>query len=307
MANDDSDLIVRLVALNEKTRNAWKDPHNASFYVPASFIASEHREDSSPDSEVDDIELPDSEPEIRLTFKDFPKDISEGFMFGQDKDSCDIYCGCSEALNVSRHVFSITINKKGQVVLKHLTPKTRISVQYGDQEPGIRYLSTWILFPECDEGITIKLAGQLRFRVFVPTHETYPEEYKQACVEYVTNGEDAVRAIPILPTHSQPMTMDPGRMPTPNQKPFYYRCTKKKLGCGNYGKAYLVYDASTGEEYAGKEFKRGQFDYDEGHILASQNHVSNVTLSHTLIQIYPHIFQIDTVGKWHMEQTLTRY
>lgn len=296
MANDDSNLIVRLVALNEKTRNAWKDPHNASFYVPVSLIASEHREGSRPDTGIDEIESPDSEPEIRLTLNDFPKDLSEGFMFGQDKDSCDI---CSDAFNVSRQVFSITINKKCQVVLKHLTPKTRISVQYGDQEPGVRRLSTWILFPECKKGIIIKVAQQLKFLIIVPDHGTLTEKYRQGCLDYLTNVESAVA---ILPSHHPPAT-NPIQMPTRNTKPFYYRCVEKELGSSKSGKVYLVYDASTGEEFAGKELKCGKFDHDLGRIWISQNHVSIVSLFHALVRVQLYVFQTNTVGKRHMKKT----
>ncbi len=83
--------------------------------------------------------------------------------------SCDIYCGRkSKAFNISARAFSITIDKRGQVLLKNLNPKSWISVQYGDQEPDVRTLSTWIIFPFCEKGVTIKVAEQLKFRAIVP-------------------------------------------------------------------------------------------------------------------------------------------
>lgn len=296
MEHYDPSLIARLIPLNERTSQAWKDPHNAPFYKPASFQGFEHREGSSRDTtpfedEIDAKDkVSDSESEIRLTLNDLPKDITEGFMFGKNKHFCDIYCGeWSKAFNISGRAFSITIDKKGQVVLKYLTPKSEISVQYGDQQPGVRTLSTWILFPDCEKGIVVEVADQLRFRVIVPYHNFFGGDYRQACLEYVTNVESAVASIPILTTNSQPVTMDPSRMPTPNTKPFYYR--ERVLGRGSSGTVYLVRDVSTGEEYAGKEFHCGQIDYDEGLVLASQKHVSNIILCHTLVRTHLDAFR----------------
>ena len=175
MADNDSNLIVRLVPLNEKTRRAWKNPHNALFYVPASHQASEHRQSPSgktplPDNNVDQKDKASyPESQIELMINDLPKDVTKGFVFGSRKDSCDIYCGRkSKTFNISAQAFSITIDKKGQVILKNLNPKSWISVQYGDQETGIRTSFTWILFSTCQEGIVVEVAEQLKFRAIVP-------------------------------------------------------------------------------------------------------------------------------------------
>ena len=139
MADSDPNLIVRLLPLNERTRIAWKNPHNSQFYVPASFKDFEERENSSRattplDDEIDSQEdAPDSEAELRLTLNDFPKDIAAGFVFGRSKKVCDIYCGeRSSDFNITVRAFSITVNAKGQAVLKYLTPNSTISVKYGN-------------------------------------------------------------------------------------------------------------------------------------------------------------------------------
>lgn len=283
MADCDPSLIVRLVPLNERTRNAWKDPHNAPFYVPASFQGFQRREGSSRETTPYEADIAtqnkvsDEESEIRLTLNDIPKDVTQGFMFGRSKSSCDVYCGeRSDAYNISGQAFSITINKKGQVILKYLTPKSNISVQYGDQEPGVRTTFTWILFPECKKGIVIKVAEELVFGVIMPLHGDFAEEYRKGCYEYVANVESAVASIPVLGVESQSLTTDPSRIPTPNTKPFYYRCVEEELGRGSFGKVYLVRDVTTGKKYAGKEFHCDQVDQNEGHILAQQNHVSKI-------------------------------
>lgn len=278
MADNDSNLIVRLVPLNEKTRRVWKNPHNASFYVPASHQASEHRQSSSgktplPDNNVgqkNKASYPESH--IELMINDFPKDVTKGFVFGSNKDSCDIYCGRkSNAFNISARAFSITIDKRGQVLLKNLNPKSWISVQYGDQEPGVRTSFTWILFSACEEGIIVEVAERLKFRAIVPRNAMFSEAYREACYEYVTNVESAVAAIPIPTSVNQPVTASPSQMPGAKTGPFYYR--EKEIGSGFFGKVYLVRDVSTGKEYAGKEYD-SDYVYDEGHILACQNHVS---------------------------------
>lgn len=311
MADSDANLIVRLTPLNERTRSAWKDPHNTAFYVHPSFQGSERREASSRQATPfsDDIdaqdELADSESEIRLTLDKYPKELTQGYVFGKDKRFCDIYCGeWSNAFNISGRTFSIAVNKKGQVVLKYLTPKSIISVQYGNQEPGVRAKSTWILFRGCKDDILVKAAKNLEFRVIVPEHYTFGEDYKNACCEYVTNVESAVAAMPNLTMDSQPVTADPSRILTPNTKRFYYRCKEQELGRGTYGKVYLVYDASTGEEYAGKEFHSDQVNYGEGHILAQQDHVSNIILFHTLLRVHLHIVETNKVKETAHESSV---
>ena len=293
MANSDPNLIVSLTPLNERTRTAWRDLHNTPFYVRPSFQGFERHEAPSRDAtpfsnDIDPQEKkPDSESEITLTLNKYPKELTQGFMFGKDKRFCDVYCGeWSKAFNISRRTFSITVNKKGEAVLKYLTPKSTISVQYGNQEPGVRTVSTWILFPGCKNGIIIKAAELLEFRILVPNHRNFGQDFKRACCEYVTNVESAVAAMPNLTMDNQPVTAEPSRMLTPNTRPFYYRCVEQELGRGSYGKVYIVYEASTGEEYAGKEFHSDQVNYNEGDILAKQDHVSNVILSHTLIWVY---------------------
>lgn len=316
MADSDPSLIVRLTPLNERTRSAWKDPHNTAFYVHPSFQGFEPREAPSREATPfsDDIDAQDkradSESEIRLTLNRYPKELTQGYVFGKDKRFCDIYCGeWSRAFNISGQTFSIAVNKKGQVVLKYLTPKSVISVQYGNQEPGVRAKSTWILFRSCKNGIIVNVAERLEFRVIVPKHDTFGEDYKNACCEYVTNVESAVAAMPNLTMDSQPVTADPSRMQTPNTNRFYYRCKEREIGRGTYGKVYLVYDASTGEEYAGKEFHSDQVNYGEGQILAQQDHVSNVILSHTLLRVHLDIVQTnkvtETAYKSSVEEPLT--
>ncbi|CAD6563772.1 MAG: hypothetical protein ASARMPREDX12_000056 [Alectoria sarmentosa] len=254
MADYDPNLIVRLVPLNERTRNAWKNPHNAPFYVPGSYQGSEDREDSSRGTtpfydELDSRDkVSDSEAEIRLKLDSIPKDVTQGFVFGNNKKACDIYCGeRSKGFNISGMTFSITINKRGQVVLKYLTPKSRISVQYGDQDPGVRTSSTWILFEECRKGIIIEVAEKLRFQAILPDHSSFGPDYRDACYDYVTDVESAVASIPTLTMDSQPPTTDLSSMPTPNSKPFYYRYVESELGRGSSGKVYLVHEVNSGK------------------------------------------------------------
>ena len=150
-------------------------------------------------------------------------------------------------------------------------------------------MSTWVLFQDVEDGITIKVAKKLEFRVIVPDHDMSEENYRRMYYEYLTVVDSAVASMPGLALDSQLGTRDPSQMPTPNTQPFYYRCKKKALGSGSFGKVYLVYDASTGEEYAGKEFHSGQMNYTESDVLACQDHVSNITLSFNPGQIHFHI------------------
>ena len=286
MENDKSVLLVRLIPLNERTRDAWRDPHNAQYFLPSSYQGSEPGERSIRETTPcgDDVENEaskgDSEPELRLKLEDLPKDVAEGFVFGRTKPVCDIYCGAlSRGFNISGRAFSIAINKECQMVLKYLTDKSEISVQYGHQDPGVRRVFTWILFNGCKNDIIVKVAEQLQFCVIVPELKTHTVQYREACREYATNVESAVAAIPVLCLDSQPVTHDPSHLHTANARPFYYRSVGEELGSGSSGRVYVVYDASTGEKYAGKEFHGGQVDHYECQTLAKQNHVSDLALT----------------------------
>ena len=279
--------VARLVAQNERTRQAWAHPHNKPFYKPASFQGFSVRDGGERERTPGDDEMSsnghvqDTEPELRLYLNKRPKDISKGWVFGSDQSACDIYCGehsKSEQYNIGRQTFSMMINRQSQVILKHLNNTNRTLVSYGTQKLGDRQLFVWIMFPHCR--MFVISAKQLKFKVIVvdPTALTGPsrELHMRLRSQFIKDAEDSMLSMPHLSVDSGPINPNSSLVNTPKTQPFYYVRKDRLLGSGSFGKVYIVVDVSTGIEYAGKMFY-GAVDRNEADILAKQNHVSNIT------------------------------
>ena len=289
MDKSDFNIVARLVALNERTRKAWAHPHNASYYVPASFQGfpvheGRSREPTPCDEDMkrcDHVE--DSEPELRLCFNNRPKDISKGWVFGSDQTACDIYCGQHDKkkmYNIGKQTLSITISKQGYVVLQHLREINRTQVQYGSQKAGDRDEFVWIMFPSC-RNITVTSANQLKFQVIVANYSVQSESYREMRAQFLQEVENSTPSTPPPAMDSKVTTVNTSTVSTPTTQPFYYRCDDRILGMGSFGIVYIVVDASTGVEHAGKVFF-GDFDPSEADILAKQKHVSHMTFVFTV-------------------------
>ena len=88
-----------------------------------------------------------------------------------------------------------------------------------------------------------------------------------------------------------------------------YRCKKKVLGRGLYGKVYLVRDVSTGEEYEEKESQDAQINNDRYRTMRRLTHISNIYLSGTLLGThlpFPLSFSEHTDSKKRLEQAVKR-
>lgn len=279
--------VARLVAQNERTRQAWAHPHNKRFYKPASFQGFSvrdggGREDTPGEDEmISNGHAQDTEPELRLYLNKRPKDMSKGWVFGSDPDACDIYCGepsKSEQYNIGRQTFSIMINQQSQVVLKHLNNINRTLVSYEKQHAGDRQQFLWIMFPNCK--ISVTSAKKLKFEIIVMDPEKLrgPNRplHEQVRSQFAKDAEKLMLSMPYLSVGSGPTKPNSSLVNTPKTQPFYYVRKDRLLGSGSFGKVYIVVDVSTGVEYAGKTFF-GAVDRREADILAKQNHVSTIT------------------------------
>ena len=279
--------VARLVALNERTRQAWAHPHNRSYYKPASFQGfpvrhGKSREPTPSDAEMSTTNLVhDTEPELHLYLYDRPKDLSKGWMFGSDRTACDIYCGEHDKrgkYNIGRQTFSITINKQSQVVLKHLRNTNRTQVQYDNQKAGDRQDFVWIMLPGCDS-ISVTTANELKFKIQVvnPSEQTESDKESRSRLLswFLEDVEYSMPSTSLRSVGSGSTKSDSNFCDIPNTQPFYYVRKDRLLGSGSFGNVYVVVDVSTGIEYAGKTFI-GDVDQREADILAKQNHVSKM-------------------------------
>ena len=279
--------LVRLVARNERTRQAWAHKHNTPYYVGPSFEGFEEREGISRESTpADGGSAEDTEPELRFDFDSRPRDIAQGWVFGSNRNVCDIYCGEnneSKDYNIGRQTFSITINNQGNVVLRHLGDKNWTEVQYHTQKAGRRGEFVWIMFSDCKD-IFVTTAHNLKFQVVVVNSNAQTALYKTLCAYFLAEVKESTPSIPLLSKDSGTTTADTSLVSTPKNSPFYYILKHRRLGKGAFGKVYVVVDASTGVEYAGKKFF-GKFNSDEPRILASQPHVSRITFFRSLCDL----------------------
>ena len=280
----ESHLVASLVALNERTRQAWAHPHNKGFYTPASFQGSSVRDGKSRESTPGDADMNNSnyvhatEPEIRLFLDHRPKNMRMGWVFGSDRNTCDVYCGeydKSQRYNIGRQTFSITINNQGQVVLNHLKDTNRTQVKYDDQKPGDRHAFVWIMLPNC-RNIFVITANQLKFQVIVVNPDKLTEHVRSSRSRLISYFlTDVKDSMPLLSADSGPRSAYSAQVSTPKTQPFYYVHKDRPLGNGAFGQVHIVVDVSTGIEYAGKKFF-GDFYRSEANILAKQNHVSHL-------------------------------
>ena len=281
-------LVAILVALNERTRQAWAHPHNRSYYRPASFQGFSIRDGKSrePTPSEEDMStinhVHETEPELHLYLDQRPKDLSKGWVFGSDRNACDIYCGepdKSRKYNIGRQTFSITINKQSHVVLKHLRNTNWTHVQYDNQQAGERREFVWIILPYCKD-IYVTTANKLEFQVKVvdPSQQMESSKRSRAVLLswFLGEVEDSMPSTPHYSLNSGSTTSDSSLCCTPQTQPYYYVRKDRLLGSGSFGKVYIVVDVSTGVEYAGKTFF-GKVDEQEADILAKQKHVSTNT------------------------------
>ena len=283
MDEHDPKIMARLVALNARTRTAWAHPHNKPFYVPTPIRGfpeyDGNRHESTPVLENSDNDSDDegNGPELRIPFDFRPKDISKGWMFGSDRSVCDVYCGedgryCESS--ISKQTFSITMSKQGNVILKHIKDTNETKVQYEKQKAGRRRKFVWTMLPDWGT-IIVTSTSYLKFEVIVAKPIDQTESYKAFRTDFLADVEKSLLLIPSLSVDSETTTADTSLVSTSNPKPFYYRCVGKRLGCGSFGRVFVVVDVSTTIEYAGKTFF-DNFGHNEGDILAKQNHVSRI-------------------------------
>lgn len=280
--NDSPNIILTLVAKNDRTSKIWARPENCSRYVHPSFNGEELSGRSMrrstpvlPDPDRDIIPdihgEPDTEPSIQLNFKTLPKNPALGFVFGSDSDLCDVYLGLTDH-GFSRRAFCIRFNDHGDIVMDTASVNST-QVTYNSQAGGKRFDFRWIFFTNLKK-LFVEVAGRLEFEIIIPKHGIYEAAYKANVEKFLRPGDESWKALFQLDIESRPDTRAISGAATParNDAPYYYRCLDLELGRGNFGVVYLVRDASTGKYRAAKEF-RGKYSRKEAEMLKSFRHV----------------------------------
>ena len=172
--------------------------------------------------------------------------IAQSITFGSDRQACNVYIDkASKGYSIDGLTMAICFDKEGRLILDNLTWKTETQVQYDNQEPGLRSVFKWYLFP--DTTIYVKAGGKLAFKIISPKHGINRTAYERLRDSWVILRNNAR-------SHTIPPAVEP---PGPltrftNPKSFGFRCPYNELGRGTHGRVILVADASTGHVFAAK-------------------------------------------------------
>ena len=131
---------------------------------------------------------------LALGFDPGPKDVSKGFVFGSDPQTCDVLLANNKHVGVSGNHFSISVDwKTGNPLITSLTPN--------EGATGIRILigSVWVLYLRnawkvVDPGlpITIKISDQMHLVVHNPGRKNRETAYIEKLQSYFEKCQDNV-------------------------------------------------------------------------------------------------------------------
>ncbi|KAL8648370.1 MAG: hypothetical protein Q9210_005025 [Variospora velana] len=243
MDDGHSNVLLTLEAASQAARKAWNLPQNRH-RCPTPPSNDEDHEISSREATP---AVHYAEPQLQLTFDDVPKNSQAGFVFGSDRQKCDVWLG-ERKRGFSAQLFSISPTDPRGVVFKDLW-EGETTVVYKGETPLPRRHFTWILFREWPD-IEISMTKQgfnFAFKVRWPDHpngDVEKAEYERRLELYRQQHQNPTPA-PTLP--SLPSQASVG------QPPIFL--LGEELGRGSSGTVYKAVDVSTGLLYAAKEFQ----------------------------------------------------
>lgn len=179
---------------------------------------------------------------LALSFDSSPKDVSKGFVFGSDRETCDVLLAKENTSGISGNHFSISVDwLTGNPLITCLTPI---------DGTGIRILSDglWVLYLRdawrvVESGIptTIKISEKMKLVVHNPGRENREPAYSSNLQNYFKRCQEAVPEMTHLKLY------DPE--PTP---------LLVSRGRGLNGMEYFTISTSVGEKVVSCEAKSHQ-------------------------------------------------
>ncbi|KAI9780819.1 MAG: hypothetical protein M1816_002655 [Peltula sp. TS41687] len=265
---EDPNLILTVQPSSELAKRSLKLLHNQNRYFvshsPATAPVSTASTRANTPAETEAIDQEAEEAKhFRLTFDQPPKDILRGFVFGTDKDVCDVLLAERRGqYRISGAHFEITFDQSGRLLLKDVSRSGTAVGFDGQNEDHRRTNFTWILFPQFRNIIaTLKpdwspgKEAKVTFQLDVPETKTCRAQYHEHLHAYLEARQKALPCFDVLGIHSQASTAAPSEPQTPRQRPIYhYAC---QLGSGSFGTVHKVLNVSTGDVHAAKTFHRG--------------------------------------------------
>ncbi|KAI1424856.1 kinase-like domain-containing protein [Xylaria sp. FL1777] len=214
----------------------------------ASGSTSINDEDATPAPE--EAPLPEF---LRVTTDHEPRSSSLGFMFGSDKNVCDILVATSKDNGVSKRHFALQIelpSGEGTLIFKsHSRHGTRASSTNWNR----KLIKTQRAISQDDRELSIEI-GNIRIRIEFPDHSQHHIQWQQHWSAYCDRY--ALQA-PVL------NSLRLGTVSTVTRIPWQERYhIGPQLGKGGFGTVYRVTHHATGAYYAAKQYhKPNQLNY----------------------------------------------
>ncbi|KAK5454926.1 Protein kinase protein rad53 [Exophiala xenobiotica] len=235
-------------------------PHNSVRYMEPSIYDDGPSRETTPsysvasETSVNELEYLHR---IRLTF-DHETKVKGRLTFGSDPARSDVLLTSTRRqYGISGVHFYITFDDKQRPVIQDMS-LNGLTVSYdGQAKDERRKHFHWIFFTGYREiRVTLPLPHnqELAFNVHLPQHyRTHRNEYENKVKRFMADAPlDHEIAFDNLALRSQSTSFAPSESLSPTKRPVYLK--REKLGEGAFGRVRKVVNASTGHEYAAKEF-----------------------------------------------------
>ncbi|KAK5332353.1 Protein kinase protein rad53, partial [Exophiala xenobiotica] len=239
---------------------AFRLPHNSVRYMEPSIYDDGPSRETTPsysvasETSVNELEYLHR---IRLRF-DHETKVKGRLTFGSDPARSDVLLTSKRRqYGISGVHFYITFDAKQRPVIQDMS-LNGLTVSYdGQAKDERRKHFHWIFFTGYREiRVTLPLPHnqELAFNVHLPQHyRTHRNEYENKVKRFMADAPlDHEIAFDNLALRSQSTSFAPSESLSPTKRPVYLK--REKLGEGAFGRVRKVVNASTGHEYAAKEF-----------------------------------------------------
>ena len=297
----DPDVVAYLYPVEEKGRtgalNTIQKLENAAHLVSARCQDdSPHLKETldrsirEPTEQPEESDIQTSDPYLKFTFSDPPK-TSLGFVAGRAPQS-DLLL--AKYKGVSWYHFALTFEDKNELVVKDLNSTVGTRVIYDNEDGERGHGISWSTRgPSLVKGKapTIKIVGDLQFRIVVPAHDTSSKTYLDNVARFrlgTAPAEDLFRDLQLARVKTELATPTEGAY-TPGAGTSNSIFWKKELGKGVFAVVYYAFDVTTQEEYALKEPLTERFDskmwLKEYKLMRDISHVSQNMIRNTLKRV----------------------
>jgi serine/threonine-protein kinase Chk2 len=259
------DLIASLYARDRndnEAESALELPENKPRFVPATPqvtdpIGRHSRESTASldggDGEKDPNVKRSTASRLQLTFALGPK-TGPGFLFGTDPKVCDVVL--PKLPNISRRHCYVTFDAARRLILRDCSKHGTV-VRYGktEGEQKKRRHFTWILggpdLPSEISSVVIELDEQMVFQVVV-AEPSFPRVFANNVDRFMQSMNTAL-TLDGLGIQSAASTAAASGVHTPSEDSILF--VRRELGAGGFATVDLVWDVSTGIQYASKTIR----------------------------------------------------